>query len=85
MERKRGRPRTATEEAKNIKITASTHARLLMLTNIFDKTVSAVIDDMIATLYPEIIDETNKTHERWASLRQTLEARQHTAANEQTE
>ena len=62
-------PRKKKEEAKSVKIGASTHRRLLILSSMFNTTISDVIDEALNKTFPEIIAETDKLLERGASYR----------------
>jgi hypothetical protein len=52
-------PRPNKEKLKNIKVTASTHARLAVLATIFDKTIADLIEDLLDKAYPGISQETD--------------------------
>lgn len=64
------------EEMKTIKIAASTHARLSILAAAFGKTMSEVIDYVLETAYPEILEETDQILDRMASFPKMAEASQ---------
>jgi transaldolase len=62
----------AKEEMKTVKIAASTHARLMLLSDLFDGTISEVIDRLIEETYPQISEEADKLQKYKDSLRQNL-------------
>lgn len=66
-------PRHGKEELKSIKIAASTHARLSLLSSIFEASISDVIDELLTVAYPEIVGEADKMLEKMDSLREVLE------------
>jgi hypothetical protein len=63
------------EEMKSIKIAGHTHARLMVLSSAFNKTISELIDDLIETAYPEIVAETDKVLNSYDSIRRKAEAK----------
>lgn len=58
------------DNLKSIKINPSTHARLVMMSSILDKTISDVIDDVMELAYPDIVAEADKMVDHMNSLRQ---------------
>jgi hypothetical protein len=64
------------EEMKSIKVAASTHSRLILLSDVFGNTVSEVIDSLIGSTYPEVIEEASKLQEHKEALREQLLSKQ---------
>lgn len=60
------------EPMKSIKIAQSTHSQLILLSEVFGKTVSAVIDDLIGNTYPDVRQEATKLEEHKEALREKL-------------
>lgn len=62
------------EEMKTVKIAASTHARLSILSAAFGKTISEVIDYVLEGAFPEILEETDQILNRMAAFPEMAEA-----------
>jgi hypothetical protein len=63
------------EELKTIKINNTTHARLSILSDILECSISDVIDDLMVTAYPEVMQEAEKLLSRMEELRGVVEAK----------
>lgn len=48
------------EELKTIKVKASTHARLSIIATIYGNTIAELIDDLLESGYPDLVQETDK-------------------------
>jgi hypothetical protein len=65
-------PKSARDDLKTIKIESSTHAQLMLLTELFGGTISDVITKIIAETYPEVVEESAKRQRSSDSLRRNL-------------
>jgi len=63
------------EDWKSIKLSASTHARLVLMSNILECSISDVIDELMRVAYPELLDETDQMLERMEDIRKSIESK----------
>jgi len=68
-------PNQPKEAMKSIKIAASTHARLSVLADVLDTTISNVIDHALETAYPNVDATVEELQAKKRDLRKTLETR----------
>jgi nucleosome binding factor SPN SPT16 subunit len=65
---------TDREELKTIKVKASTHARLAVMSAMLNQSIAELIDELLEKTYPEIVAETDRAMNRVRSLKQKSDA-----------
>jgi hypothetical protein len=58
------------EEFKTIKVKASTHSRLAIMSAMLNQSIAELIDELLEKTYPEIVAETDRAMNKVRSLKE---------------